>query len=122
VLTFEMDLKHGLNIDIEKRVSGWRDGSVVKSTGCSSRSPEFISQQPHGGSLMSATPVPGNVTPSNTNAPKIKINNLKKGVTGIFMVWCVCTHVHIHAEKSGSSSVTLDLIFETVSLTEPGSH
>ena len=25
---------------------GWRDGSVVKSTGCSSRGPEFNSQQP----------------------------------------------------------------------------
>jgi hypothetical protein len=32
-------------------VGGWRDGSVVKSTGCSSRGPEFNSQQPHGGSL-----------------------------------------------------------------------
>jgi hypothetical protein len=29
---------------------GWRDGSVVKSTGGSSRGPEFYSQQPHGGS------------------------------------------------------------------------
>ena len=29
--------------------SGWRDGSVVKSTDCSSRGPEFNSQQPHGG-------------------------------------------------------------------------
>jgi len=27
---------------------GWRDGSVVKSTDCSSRGPEFQSQQPHG--------------------------------------------------------------------------
>jgi hypothetical protein len=32
---------------------GWRDGSVVKSTDCSSRSPEFNSQQPHGGSQPS---------------------------------------------------------------------
>jgi hypothetical protein len=30
-----------------------RDGSVVKSTGCSSRGPEFKSQQPHGGSQPS---------------------------------------------------------------------
>jgi hypothetical protein len=30
--------------------AGWRDGSEVKSTGCSSRDPEFNSQQPHGGS------------------------------------------------------------------------
>ena len=29
---------------------GWRDGSVVKSTNCSSRGPQFNSQQPHGGS------------------------------------------------------------------------
>jgi hypothetical protein len=28
---------------------GWRDGSVVKSSDCSSRGPEFNSQQPHGG-------------------------------------------------------------------------
>jgi hypothetical protein len=32
---------------------GWRDGSVVKSTDCSSKSPEFKSQQPHGGSQPS---------------------------------------------------------------------
>jgi hypothetical protein len=32
---------------------GWRDGSVVKNTGCSSRGPEFKSQQPHGGSQSS---------------------------------------------------------------------
>ena len=32
---------------------GWRDGSVVKSTNCSSRGPEFKSQHPHGGSQPS---------------------------------------------------------------------
>jgi len=32
---------------------GWRDGSAVKSTDCSSRGPEFDSQQPHGGSQPS---------------------------------------------------------------------
>jgi hypothetical protein len=32
---------------------GWRDGSVVKSTGCSSRGPEFNSQESHGGSQAS---------------------------------------------------------------------
>jgi hypothetical protein len=30
-----------------------RDGSAVKSTDCSSRGPEFNSQQPHGGSQLS---------------------------------------------------------------------
>ena len=28
---------------------GWRDGSAVKSIACSSKGPEFNSQQPHGG-------------------------------------------------------------------------
>jgi hypothetical protein len=34
----------------KRRNEGWRDGSEVKSTDCSSRDPEFKSQQPHGGS------------------------------------------------------------------------
>jgi hypothetical protein len=34
-------------------VGGWRDGSVVKITDCSSEGPEFSSQQPHGGSQPS---------------------------------------------------------------------
>jgi hypothetical protein len=34
---------------------GWRDGSVGKSTDCSSKGPEFKSQQPHGGSQPSVT-------------------------------------------------------------------
>ena len=34
-------------------LGGWRDGSVVKSTDCSFRGPEFNSQQPHGGSQPS---------------------------------------------------------------------
>jgi hypothetical protein len=37
-------------VNFKCRSSGWRDGSVVKSTDCSSRGPEFNSQQPHGGS------------------------------------------------------------------------
>jgi len=32
----------------ETKDLGWRDGSAVKSTGCSSRGPEFKSQLPHG--------------------------------------------------------------------------
>jgi hypothetical protein len=34
-------------------VGGWRDGSEGKSTDCSSRGPEFSSQQPNGGSQPS---------------------------------------------------------------------
>jgi hypothetical protein len=37
----------------KKIKTGWRDGSVVKSTDYSSESPEFNSQQPHGGSQPS---------------------------------------------------------------------
>jgi hypothetical protein len=33
--------------------TSWRNGSEVKSTDCSSRGPEFNSQQPHGGSQPS---------------------------------------------------------------------
>ena len=36
-----------------KTTRGWRDGSEVKSTGCSSWGPEFNSQQLHGGSQPS---------------------------------------------------------------------
>jgi len=32
---------------------GWRDGSVIKNTGCSSRGPEFNSQHPRGDSQPS---------------------------------------------------------------------
>ena len=35
------------------RSGGWRNGSEVKNTDCSSRGPEFNSQQPHGGSQPS---------------------------------------------------------------------
>ena len=38
---------------LEKQNRGWWGGSVVKSTDCSSRGPEFKSQQPHGGSQPS---------------------------------------------------------------------
>ena len=38
---------------IRKQAEGWRDGSAVNSTDCSSEGPEFKSQQPHGGSQPS---------------------------------------------------------------------
>ena len=37
----------------KKLTEGWRDVSVVKSTDCSSRGPEFNSQYPHGDSKPS---------------------------------------------------------------------
>jgi hypothetical protein len=39
--------------EIRLEREGWRDGSGVKSTDCSSRGPEFNSQQTHGGSQPS---------------------------------------------------------------------
>jgi hypothetical protein len=38
---------------LEMTVLGWRDGSAVKSTDCSSKAPEFNPQQPHRGSQPS---------------------------------------------------------------------
>jgi hypothetical protein len=38
---------------LKKKKKGWRDGSVVKNTDCSSEGPEFKFQQPHGGSQPS---------------------------------------------------------------------
>jgi hypothetical protein len=38
---------------LERGQRSWRDGSVVKSTDCSSRGLEFNSQQLHGGSQSS---------------------------------------------------------------------
>jgi len=38
---------------VKSMLPGLRYGSVVKSTDCSSRGPEFKSQKPHGGSQPS---------------------------------------------------------------------
>jgi hypothetical protein len=43
-------LRFYVHLFVKNFVSGWKDGSVVKSTDCSSRSPEFNFQQLHGGS------------------------------------------------------------------------
>jgi hypothetical protein len=56
----ERMLTDGHQIQKRKRW-GWRDGSVVESTGCSSRGLGFNSQHPLRGSLqLYVTPVPGN--------------------------------------------------------------
>jgi hypothetical protein len=41
--------------NLKNTIRGWRDGSVVKSTDCSAKGPEFKSQQPHGGLQPSIT-------------------------------------------------------------------
>ena len=45
--------KHNLRKFLEKIIRGWKDGSVGKSTDCSSKGHEFKSQHPHGGSQPS---------------------------------------------------------------------
>jgi hypothetical protein len=60
---------------------GWRDGSEVKSTDCSSRGPDFNSQQPHGGSqppvMRSDTPSSG-VSEDNYSVLMYNNKSLKK--------------------------------------------
>jgi len=51
--TSAKEIKEDVVMFKKKEIGGWRDGSVVKSTDCSSRGPEFKSQQPHGGSQPS---------------------------------------------------------------------
>ena len=48
---------------IKLGVQSWRDGSMVKSTGCSSRSPGFESWHPHSISQPSVSPVLENQCP-----------------------------------------------------------
>ena len=43
----------GTGTVLETEFRGWRDGSAVESTDCSTEGPEFKSQQPHGGSQPS---------------------------------------------------------------------
>ena len=47
------DIKTEELVQLGDKNLGWRDGLEVKSTGCSSRGPEFNSQQLHGGSQPS---------------------------------------------------------------------
>ena len=43
---------------LKRKRKGWRDGSAAKCTYCSSRGPEFKSQQAHGGSQPSVMGCP----------------------------------------------------------------
>jgi hypothetical protein len=46
-------ISRSLSSRFSESSGGWRDGSAVKSTDCSSEGPEFKSQQPHEGSQPS---------------------------------------------------------------------
>ena len=52
---------------------GWRDGSVVKSTSCSSRGHEFNSQQPHSVSQPSAINIKQRTQLTNHNPKELKL-------------------------------------------------
>jgi hypothetical protein len=85
-----------------------RNGLVVKSTGCPSRGPGFNSQHPHGGSQVSVSPVPGDLTPShrytcrqNTNTHTIKNKPLKK----------FCYKIEININENAPSAIRQILMF-----------
>ena len=68
---------------------GWRGGSVVKSTDCSSREPEFNSQHPHDSLQLSVIPVPRAPTPhtdihANTNVYRIQIYLYRIQISKLF--------------------------------------
>jgi hypothetical protein len=78
---------------------GWRDGSVGKSTDCSSEGPEFKSQQPHGGSQPSVMRSDTSSGVSEDSYSVLIYNNLKKKgvrlssrtlVSSGFLVACDC--------------------------------
>jgi hypothetical protein len=55
LLTAEPSLQAQAKYFLKSKIRGWRDGSAVKNTGCSSRGPRFNSQHPHGGSQLCDT-------------------------------------------------------------------
>jgi hypothetical protein len=69
-----LDLFAFKKIFINTKITGWRDGSIVKSTGRYSRGPRFCSQHPHGSSQLSVIPVSGDLTPSHRHTPQQNTN------------------------------------------------
>ena len=67
----------------------WRDGSGVKSTGCSYRGPRFNSLHPHGGSQPSITPVPGDPMPSS---------NLQGHQAHMWQTYTYRQNIHTHTK------------------------
>jgi hypothetical protein len=99
----------------------WRDGLMVKSTGCSSFGPQFNSQCPHSSLPWSLTPVPINRaelsygTHRNANKPlkhKVKTNlffifkflffNILLLFTHMYVLACTCTCLWMPEESTES--------------------
>jgi len=78
---------------------GWRDGSVVKGTKCSSRGPEFNSQQPHGGSQPSVMGIR----------------------SGVWRQW-QCTHIHEINKSFKIYMITYNKIIHTHTHTHTHTH
>lgn len=60
---------------------GWRDVSVVKSIGCSSRGSVFDSQKPHDSTQLSVTPGPKDLAPPHRHTYRQKNKSKKQKVT-----------------------------------------
>jgi hypothetical protein len=90
---------------IKKRPMGWKDDSVVKSTDCSSRSPKFNSQQPHGGSQPS-------VMGSDAFLRQLQCTHIHKNkyliyiYICVYMYICVCIYVCILLGAAPTFAVT----------------
>jgi hypothetical protein len=57
---------------------GWRDGSAIKSTDCSSRGLEFKFQQPHGGSQPSVMRSDALSWPAGVHADRVNFHTGRK--------------------------------------------
>jgi hypothetical protein len=69
---------------------GWKDGSEVKSFGCSFRAPAFESQHPHGSLQLSVTSVPGGPVP---------ISGLFEHFSQLVHRYTCRQNIHIHKMK-----------------------
>lgn len=83
-------LLHRLNQTQVKRETGdWRNGSVVKSTSCSSCGPRFNSQHPNESLQLPITPVPGDLISSHQcllNKINLKNKRRESGNIGKYIV------------------------------------
>jgi hypothetical protein len=66
---------------LKRNFWGWRDGSEIKSTDCSSRGPEFNFQQPHGGSQPSVmASLPGRVEDQHIHRHMERGEEIRRGI------------------------------------------
>jgi hypothetical protein len=83
---------HTADLKVKKCLVDWKECSVVRNTGCSSREPGFSSQHLHGSSHTCG---------QNTNTHKIKINNKKTQKFKNILKTSINTHTNKHILLSG---------------------